>query len=145
MLAKALGSGVKSLINVSYTTTPLGPTPPVGTTGNGTCGATSFGGDCNSAPSGAWDAAKEGIADLAGCVAKAKECRMANFVSFSNVPGNSDCSWYQSCDFDHLCEDCSKCGIGCPEYYPYESEVLNEAPSPAPSTTSEDVFVLPYI
>lgn len=49
---------------------------------------------------------------------------MANFVSFSNVPANEDCSWYSSCDFQHLCADCSKCGIGCPAYYPYTSEVV---------------------
>jgi sucrose-6-phosphate hydrolase SacC (GH32 family) len=103
------------------------PPPPVGTTGNGTCGATSFGGDCNVDPTGAWNAAAENITTLAACVAKAKGCKMANFVSFSNVPGNADCSYYSSCDFGHLCEDCSKCGIGCPKYYPYESEVLHQA------------------
>ena len=66
--------------------------PAVGTTGNGTCGATSFGGDCDEDASGAWDAQKEGIATLEQCVAKAKPCAMANFVSFSYVDGNHDVS-----------------------------------------------------
>ena len=47
---------------------------------------------------------------------------MATFVSFSVE--NDDCSWYSSCDFAHLCTDCSRCGIGCPTYVPYASEVL---------------------
>ena len=47
-------------------------------------------------------------------------------MSFSNVDGNSDCSWYSQCDMSHLCEDCSKCGIGCPKYYPYQSEVISK-------------------
>jgi len=51
---------------------------------------------------------------------------MASFVSFSYADGNTDCSWYNTCDFEHLCEDCSKCGIGCPKYYPYTSEVLKD-------------------
>merc|ERR1711871_1457307 len=68
---------------------------------------------------------------------------MANFVSFSNVPGNTDCSWYQSCDFHNLCEDCSKCGIGCPKYYPYQSEVLRGG-SDVPTDKSDVVFALPY-
>lgn len=108
----------------------LTPAPPVGTKGNGTCGATNFGGDCNTDPSGAWDAAAAGIKTLDECVAKAKDCKMASFVSFSNVPGNTDCSWFYRCDFAHLCEDCSKCGIGCPKYYPYESEVINKQAEP---------------
>lgn len=33
-------------------------------------------------------------------------------------------SWFEQCHFDNLCEDCSKCGLGCPHYLPYESEVL---------------------
>jgi len=60
--------------------------------GNGTCGPTNFGGDCNSDPKGAWDANKENIKTLEQCVAKAKPCAMADFVSFSNVPGNADCA-----------------------------------------------------
>ena len=76
------------------------------------------GGDCNVQPSGAWNAKTENITTLEQCVAKAKACKMANFVSFSNVPGNSDCSWYQSCNTGQLCENCHTCGIGCPKYYP---------------------------
>ena len=121
----------------------VSPAFPVGTTGNGTCGATSYGGDCNADPTGAWNAAQEGILSLSACVAKAKGCSMANYVSFSNVPGNSDCSWYAACDMDHLCEDCSRCGIGCPTYYPYESEVLHVAPPPPPPPPS--VAVLPFV
>lgn len=143
MLASALGAGPKAFLNATFSSGPAPAPVPVGTTGNGTCGATNFGGDCNTAPKGAYNAAQEGITTLAECVAKVKDCKMASFVSFSNVPGNSDCSWYSSCDFDHLCEDCSQCGIGCPRYYPYESEVLHAAPPPpAPKPAVE---VLPFI
>ena len=86
---------------------PRAPAPPVGTVGNGTCGATNFGGDCNADASGAWNAAAEGIGTLEQCVAKAMPCKMASFVSFSNVPGkNTDCSWYSTCDFSHLVSRC---------------------------------------
>ena len=46
------------------------PPPPSGTIGNGTCGATQYGLDCNTAPRGAWNAKTENITDLAACVAK---------------------------------------------------------------------------
>ena len=66
---------------------------------------------------------------------------MGNVVSFSNVPGNSDCSWYENCDWDDKCMDCSKPGKncpaklpgqgGCPKYYPYQSEVIKKPSSEA--------------
>jgi hypothetical protein len=130
MLAKALGAGPKAMLNATFDAGPSPPPVPAGTVGNGTCGATGFGGDCDADPSGAWNAAQEGILSLEACVAKAKPCKMANYVSFSNVPANSDCSWYAACDMGHLCEDCSKCGIGCPTYYPYQSEVLHDVAPP---------------
>ena len=37
------------------------------------------------------------IANLSDCVAKAKTCKNANYVSFSIK--NRDCSWYRGCDF----------------------------------------------
>jgi hypothetical protein len=80
------------------------PPPPVGAILNGTCGATTFGGDCDTAPKGAF----KGVATLAACVAKVKACKMGNYASFSNVPGNQDCSWYSECDTSDLCKDCSK-------------------------------------
>ena len=115
MLAKEMGFGVKSLFNATFSAAAAtSPPPPVGTigaapsttlesgndgcsdvtvgSGNGTCGPTNFGGDCNSDPKGAWDANKENIKTLEQCVAKAKPCAMADFVSFSNVPGNADCA-----------------------------------------------------
>ena len=134
MLAKALGAGPKTIYDANVTSGPP-PPPPVGTIGNGTCGATKYGGDCNTDPTGAWDARKEGILNLTACVAKARGCKMANFVSFSLKDWNSDCSWYSACDMGHLCEDCSTCGIGCPSYVPYSSEVIKVAPpSPPPRT-----------
>ena len=99
MLSKALGAGEKSLYAVNVTASAPPPPPPVGTRGNGTCGATSFGGDCNVDASGAWDARKEGILNLTACVAKAQGCQMASYVSFSLKDWNSDCSWYSKCDF----------------------------------------------
>ena len=61
--------------------------------GNGTCGATNYGKDCNVDAMGAWDARKEGILNLSACVARARGCAKANFVSFSLHAWNSDCSW----------------------------------------------------
>jgi hypothetical protein len=111
------------------------PPPPVGAILNGTCGATTFGGDCDTAPKGAF----KGVATLAACVAKVKACKMGNYASFSNVPGNQDCSWYSECDTSDLCKDCSKPASsptcppapGCPKYYPYQTEVV-KAVKPAP-------------
>ena len=74
----------------------------MGTIGNGTCGPTSYGGDCNSKPKGSFP----GMKSFVECEAKVKSCGMANYVSFS-LEWN-DCSWYQECDFAHLCADCTK-------------------------------------
>merc|ERR1740117_2713248 len=147
MLAKALGAGPKAMLNATFSTGPAPAPEPAGSTGNGTCGATQFGGDCNVTTTGAWPAAQLGITSLAECVAKATGCKMANVVSFSNVPGNSDCSWYSACDMRHLCEDCSKdCGIHCPKYYPYKSEVLHAVPQPpVPVSRGTSVEVMPFI
>lgn len=117
------GSG-PSQVGISKGPPPSSPPPPAGTIGNGTCGATSYGNDCNTAPKGAWHPKDLNISSLADCAAHAEGCKMAAFVSYSDVPGNEDCSWYSECDFARLCEDCSKCGIGCPKYYPYQSEVI---------------------
>lgn len=144
MLAEAMGFGLKDFYNATISAGQMAPPPPVGTVGNGTCGATNFGGDCNKDPKGAWDAAKLKIGSLAECAAKAKGCKMANYVSFSDVTGNHDCSWYSECDMSHLCEDCHTCGIGCPKYYPYKTEILKDAPPPDPSTFSDKLFAMPY-
>ena len=108
---------------------------PVGTIGNGTCGPTTYGADCSTAVKGSFP----GMKSFAECEAKIKTCAMGNYVSFS-LQAN-DCSWYQTCEFDKLCADCSKPGPncpnpatgGCPQYYPFESEVLHTGPSPPPS------------
>ena len=134
----------KENVNVAVAWRAPPPPPPVGTIGNGTCGATKYGGDCNTDPTGAWDARKEGILNLTACVAKARGCKMANFVSFSLKDWNSDCSWYSACDMGHLCEDCSTCGIGCPSYVPYSSEVIKVAP-PSPPAADTDIFAMPLV
>ena len=56
MLARALGAGKKSLLGAVVTAAAPPPPPPMGTQGNGTCGPTNYGGDCNVDPAGAWDA-----------------------------------------------------------------------------------------
>jgi hypothetical protein len=95
MLANALGSGPKSFLNA--TLVGAGPSPPpvkVGMKGTGTCGVTlvcAKSNCCNIQSKGSWDARAENITSLADCVAYAKACSMANFVSYSN-PMN-DCSW----------------------------------------------------
>ena len=117
-------------------------TSPVGTVKNGTCGATSVGPDCNTAPKGSFP----GLDTMAACVAKLKGCKMANYVSFSPPAplGWGDCSWYNaaSCDFDHLCSGgCATLPpspAGCPMLptlkCSFTSEVLKTpGPSPGPS------------
>jgi len=148
MLARALGAGKKSLLGAVVTAAAPPPPPPMGTQGNGTCGPTNYGGDCNVDPAGAWDARKEGILNLTACVARASGCKKANFVSFSLHGWNSDCSWYETCDFGHLCADCSQPGPhcpappGCPSYVPYTSEVISAVPAPR---VAAPLFALPYI
>ena len=91
---------------------------------------------------------KEGILNLTACVARASGCKKANFVSFSLHGWNSDCSWYETCDFGHLCADCSQPGPhcpappGCPSYVPYISEVISAVPAPR---VAAPLFALPYI
>ena len=129
------------LFTVHVDWSPPAP-PPVGAVGNGTCGATSYGGDCDKDERGAWDARQEGIANLTACAARARGCARANYVSFSLA--SSDCSWYAACDMGRLCADCSTCGIGCPSYVPYASEVLRAAP-PAPPAAQTHLFAMPIV
>ena len=56
---------------------------------------------------------------------------MADYVSFSNVPGNADCSWYSYCDMGKLCADCHTCGIGCPKYYVSQQRTAEHPSAPA--------------
>ena len=125
MLARALGSGPKTLFNVSNGAgLPPAPVAP-GTTGSGTCGYTRDAGDCDKDASGAWDAAKYNITDVASCAAKAKGCTMGNFVSYSKQ--NNDCSWYVACDW------AGKLDVG----RGYTSEVLKaNVPQPAQQPTA---------
>ena len=90
---------------------PPGPAPsfPVGTISNGTCVPAPYHGtDCDTHASGYFS----GLASLAACAAKVKPCKMGNYISYG---ADKSCSWYQECDFAHLCVDCSKdTGPNCP-------------------------------
>jgi len=115
-------------------TKALNPPPPevdpVGTVRDGNCGGTNWGGDCDVKPSGSWHIASENITDLASCVARAEKCKMADYVSFSEV--NGDCAWYAAseCDFHHLTIY---------SQWPYQSELLR-VPAPTPPTPSPPYF-----
>jgi len=111
---------------VDVTPPPPPETDPVGTTRNGNCGGTNWGGDCDVKPTGSWHIASENITDLASCVARAEKCKMADYVSFSEV--NGDCAWYAAseCDFHHL---------KIYSQWPYQSELLR-VPAPTPPTPS---------
>ena len=91
---------------------------------------------------------KEGILNLSACVARAP-CKRANFVSFLRL--ELGLSWYASCDFAHLCADCSTPGLhcppppGCPSYVPYASEVIKAPPPGPPPAVDPKLFVMPYI
>eukprot|EP00935_MAST-01C_sp_MAST-1C-sp1_P000476 g476.t1 len=108
---------------------------PVGTIGNGTCQATYYhGDDCDTHPTGFFT----GITSLEACAAKVKPCKMANFLTWGAT--DNSCSWYNECDFAHLCKDCSKdTGPNCPKpkcphYFAFTSEVL-KIPPPTPAPT----------
>eukprot|EP00966_Prymnesium_polylepis_P145498 3360371-Prymnesium_polylepis.1 len=49
----------------------------------GTCGMTSFGGDCESGSDGAWPANASGIYTLGQCAARCRQCSACNHASFS--------------------------------------------------------------
>ena len=112
--------------------------PPVGTKGNGTCKRLlPQGPDCNVNPSGYW----YNVPSQEACVAmiKSKSCRMATVGTWCSK--DKSCTWFNSCDFDHLCLDCSNPGTNpncpvpkCPTYYPFISEVLRAGPAPPPPT-----------
>ena len=98
--------------------------PPPNTAGAiapGFCASTRPGGDCDTGASGSFLTSKWPTQTLAACVAKARSCKNANYVSFSAE--HSDCSWYKACDIDHL--QTSTRG--------YQTEVLHPQPLPAPS------------
>jgi hypothetical protein len=107
---------------------------PPGTTGNGTCPASSYHGtDCDTNPSGYFT----GVKTLADCVAKVKPCKMGNYLTWGAT--DNSCSWYNYCDFAHLCKDCSKdsgpnCpSPKCPHYFAFTSQVLRPTPAPVPT------------
>merc|ERR1711957_565134 len=79
---------------------------------------------------GSWHIASENITDLASCVARAEKCKMADYVSFSEV--NGDCAWYAAseCDFHHLTIY---------SQWPYQSELLR-VPAPTPPTPPPPYF-----
>ena len=96
--------------------------PPPGTIINGTCGHTDWGTDCDREPKGAFDTDKEGIKDLAACVARVSKCQQGLFASFSADPHHHDCSWYNECEAWPRLEDA---GI-------YQTEALRPPPPPPP-------------
>ena len=123
------------LLGLAVGAAPAPSAPPaVGAIGNGTCGPTKVGLDCNTAPKGSFP----GMKTFGECVTKVKGCKMGNYVAFSL--GWNDCSWYSTCDWDHLCADCTKPGPncpnpatgGCPVYHPWVAEVLYNIGPPAP-------------
>ena len=114
LLAKGLGGDARTLHAGVVSGGP--PPPPLGATGNGTCGTTTYGGDCNASPRGAWNTTSAHIASVDACAAKCAACSRCNFVSFSAK--NEDCSWYEACDWNEL----QVVGAG------YVSKVVKKAP-----------------
>ena len=113
---------------------------PVGTIGNGTCGAVYIAGSCATDPVGYF----EGVATMAACAAKVMACPKAQYASWSSL--DHSCAWYSSCDMATLCVDCSaagscavphnpqcpSCDKSCPHYWPHTSEVVRAASPPSP-------------
>ena len=105
------------------------PAPPIGAVTNGTCGHTDWSLACDTASRGAFDARKEGIKDLAGCVARVKQCKQGAFASFS--VDHNDCSWYSTCDGWPRLEDATL----------YQTEKVRGPPPPPGSSPSPPVSV----
>ena len=136
MLAAALGSGPKSFFAANVSVSGVAPPPPAtpaGAVANGTCGHTDFATDCDAAARGAFNITKEGIKDLAGCVARVKRCDKAGFASFSADSQHMDCSWYRSCPTWPELEDGSL----------YQTETLR--PAPPPPAPPAPLKVYPYL
>ena len=126
----------------------LTPSPfPVGTIGNGTCGAVYVAGSCATDPIGYF----EGVTTMAACATKVMACPQAHYASWSSF--DHSCAWYSTCDMATLCVDCSAagscavphnpqcpaCDKSCPHMqppYPHTSEVVRAGgpspPSPPP-------------
>ena len=102
------------------------PAPPPNTAGAvapGFCAPTEPGTGsryCDTGSSGSWATTKWKEQTLAACVAKAKTCKRANYVSFSAE--KQDCSWYVRCNVDEL-----------QGKRQYQTEVLHPQPMPAPT------------
>jgi len=131
LLATTVGTKEEKSILASNITAPPVPVSPVGTTGAGTCGTTTYMESCASAASGAYNTTTESIRTLADCKAKVTGCSNANYVSFSLT--NEDCSWYSHCDMNSLTS------VGAQ----YTSEVLTKKDSGG-SVTSSPVYALAY-
>jgi len=131
----ALSSASAQAVDLAAPATPF----PVGTIGNGTCGAVYFAGDPATDAVGYF----EPVTTLAACVAKVKSSiAMANYVSWSSK--DHSCAWYNKCDMATLCADCGSagscatnppnpqcpvCSKKCPDLdppYPHTSEVIRK-------------------
>lgn len=108
---------------------PPPPLPPIGAVTNGSCGHTDWSSACDTASRGAFDARKEGIKDLAGCVARVKQCKQGAFASFS--VDHNDCSWYSACDGWPRLEDPTL----------YQTEKLRGRPPPPGSSPSPPISI----
>ena len=132
-LVTALGAGRKRFLVANLTSSSSSPLPKPGSTASGYCHATTTSEDCNTTRLGSFST-KGGAPSpttLAACVARAKNCAMANYVSFSLK--NNDCSWFSSCDMADLPHSP---GAG------YVTEAIHPKP---PSGDSAAVFVLPFV
>lgn len=132
LLATTVGdASEKTLYNCTVDAPSVAPPVPSGATGNGTCGVTTWGDDCDATPLGAWNTTARGITSLADCVAAVAKCSMGNYASFSLE--NNDCSWYQQCDMKHL----DVVGRG------YVSEVIRPYTPPG-GTGAALLYAMPY-
>lgn len=74
---------------------------------------------------------------MSACVAKIKTCKMGTVATWGST--DKTCSWFNTCDFAHLCKDCREAGPNCPppnarcpHYYAFTSELLRASPMPPP-------------
>lgn len=133
LLATTVGdASEKSIVESNASVTGGAPSPAPGSTGQGTCGSTNFGGSCDVAARGAFNSTAEGIKTLQDCVAKVSSCKYGNYASFS--ASNQDCSWYEVCDMSDLMPVSGA---------QYESQVIHAAPDS--EAAAKYLYAMPYI
>ena len=81
LLATTVGTKEEKTLMMSNVTATDTPVPKIGTTGTGTCGATSYGSTCAASSNGAYNSTTVGIKTLQECVAKVSRLSFEHYTN----------------------------------------------------------------